>query len=59
MYRKKRGGPRTEPCETPDVTGTFGEHSYHINCLKFSHIFFQISFISEVAVILLVCKKLL
>ena len=27
MYSKKRSGPKTEPCGTPDVTGTSGEHS--------------------------------
>ena len=27
MQRKKRSVPRTEPCGTPDVTGTSGEHS--------------------------------
>ena len=27
MQSKKRSGPITEPCGTPDLTGTFGEHS--------------------------------
>ena len=22
MYRRKRAGPKTDPCGTPDVTGT-------------------------------------
>ena len=27
MYSKKISGPKTEPCGTPGVTGTSGEHS--------------------------------
>ena len=25
MYRRKRAGPKTDPCGTPDVTGTLSE----------------------------------
>ena len=25
MYRRKRAGPKTDPCSTPDVTGTLSE----------------------------------
>ena len=25
MYSRKRAGPRTDPCGTPDVTGTLSE----------------------------------
>ena len=27
MYSKNRSGPNTEPCGTPDVTGTSEEYS--------------------------------
>ena len=27
MYKRKSKGPSTEPCGTPDVTGTSDEHS--------------------------------